>query len=76
MKIAKPLLFVATPIGLAWGLYEGYKLAGGLVIVMISMICVIGVALGSVVWTIRREREEERRKRKGVSSSLEEAPKE
>ena len=62
MRIAKPLLLITTPIGLAYGLYEGYRLAGGLVIVMVAMICVIGVAMGSIVMTIRREREAERRK--------------
>lgn len=63
MKIAKPLLLITTPIGLAIGLYEGYRLAGGLVFLMAAMIAVIGVAMGSVVLTIRREREAERRAR-------------
>jgi hypothetical protein len=62
VKIAKPLLLITTPIGLALGLYEGYRLAGGLVFLMAAMIAVIGVAMGSVVLTIRREREAERRK--------------
>lgn len=66
MKIAKPLLLVATPVGLAVGLYEGWRLAGGLVFLMAAMIAVIGVAAGSVVMTVRRERkEEERRKESG-----------
>lgn len=62
MKIAKPLLLVTTPIGLAIGLYEGWRLAGGLVVIMAALICVIGVAMASVVLTIWREREAERRK--------------
>ena len=62
MKIAKPLLLVTTPVGLAYGLYEGYRLAGGLVFLMAAMICVIGVAMGSVVLTIRREKKAEERK--------------
>lgn len=68
MKIAKPLLLVTTPVGLAVGLYEGWRLAGGLVFVMAALIGVIAVALGSVVLTVRRERameeaaEEQRRK--------------
>jgi hypothetical protein len=65
VKIAKPLLLITTPIGLAIGLYEGYRLAGGLVVVMVAMIGVIAVAMGSVVLTIRREREAERRKKEG-----------
>jgi hypothetical protein len=63
VKIAKPLLLITTPIGLAIGLYEGYRLAGGLVFLMAAMIGVIAVAFGSVVLTVRRERlAEERRK--------------
>ncbi len=69
MKIAKPLLLITTPIGVALGLYEGYRLAGGLVFLMAAMIGVIGVAMGSVVLTIRREREAEKRKQDTASSS-------
>lgn len=63
MRIAKPLLLITTPIGLAIGLYEGWRLAGGLVFIMAALILVIGVAFGTVVWTIRRERAEEERKK-------------
>jgi hypothetical protein len=62
MKIAKPLLLITTPIGLAIGIYEGWRLAGGLVVIMVALMAVIGVAMASVVLTIRREREAERRK--------------
>jgi hypothetical protein len=64
MKIAKPLLLVTTPIGLAFGLYEAHRLAGGLVFIMAAMVAVIGVAMGSVVTTIRRERREEEERRR------------
>jgi uncharacterized membrane protein len=63
MRIAKPLLLITTPIGLAVGLYEGWRLAGGLVFIMAALMLVIGVAFGTVVWTIRRERAEEEKKR-------------
>jgi hypothetical protein len=56
MRIAKPILLVATPLGVAGGLYEGYRLAGGLVFLMAVLIGFIGVAIGTVVVTIRRER--------------------
>lgn len=56
MKIAKPMLLVSTPLGVAWGLHEAYRLAGGLVILMAAMIGLLGVAAGTVVATIRRER--------------------
>jgi predicted MFS family arabinose efflux permease len=60
MRIAKPLLLIATPIGVAYGLYEGWRLAGGLVFIMAAMLAVIGFAIGSVVMTIRKEKEGER----------------
>ena len=56
MKIAKPLLLIATPIGVAGGLYEAYRLAGGLVLLMAAFIALLGTALWSVVRTVRRER--------------------
>jgi hypothetical protein len=56
MRIAKPLLMISTPIGVAWGLLEAYRLAGGLVILMAAMIGLLGVAAGTVVAAIRREK--------------------
>jgi len=56
MRIAKPLLLIGTPLGVVVGLYEGYRLAGGLVFLMAALIGLIGVAIGTVVVTIRRER--------------------
>jgi hypothetical protein len=58
MRIAKPLLLITTPIGLIDGFYECYKLAGGLLFLMVAMVGVMVVALGSVVSTIRREERE------------------
>jgi hypothetical protein len=66
MRIAKPMLLVSTPIGIAFGLFEGYRLAGGLVVLMAAMIGVIAVAAGSVIRTIRRE-ERAARSRREVS---------
>jgi len=56
MRIAKPLLLVTTPVGVVSGLFEAYRLAGGLVILMAAMIGLIGAGFGLVVATIRRER--------------------
>jgi hypothetical protein len=55
MRIAKPLLLVTTPLGLLDGFYECYRLAGGLLFLMVAMVSVLGVALATVVATIRRE---------------------
>ena len=55
MRIAKPLLLVTTPIGVLEGFYECYRLAGGLLFLMVAMVGVMGVAVASIVATIRRE---------------------
>lgn len=64
MRIGKPLLLITTPIGLAIGLYEGWRLAGGLVFVMAAFIGFLGFAFLTIVLTIRRERAEEQRKQR------------
>lgn len=69
MRIAKPLLLVTTPIGLAWGLYEGYRLAGGLVFIMAALVAVIAVAMGSVILTVRKERRAEEEKKRGAGDA-------
>lgn len=55
MRIAKPLLLVTTPIGVIGGIHEGYRLAGGLVFLMVALLLMISAAIGLLVWTIRRE---------------------
>jgi hypothetical protein len=55
MRIAKPLLLVTTPIGVLEGLYEAYRLAGGLVIIMAAMVGVMLAALATVIAVVRRE---------------------
>jgi len=60
MRIAKPLLLVTTPIGVAGGVYEGYRLAGGLVFLMIAMLLLITAAVGGVVMTVRKEAAQEK----------------
>lgn len=56
MKIGKPLMMITTPIGLALGLYEGYHLAGGLIVLLVALVGMFGLAMASLVLTIRRER--------------------
>jgi hypothetical protein len=55
MRIAKPLLLITTPIGVVEGFYECYRLAGGLLFLMVAMVGVMGVAMATVVATVRRE---------------------
>ena len=68
MRIAKPLLLILTPLGVAFGLYEAWRLAGGLVFIMAALLGVMGVALGSVIMTIRREQAAERAARERESA--------
>jgi hypothetical protein len=56
MRIAKPLLLIATPIGLVGGLREAWRFNPGLAFLMFAMVAVVGVAVGSVVAVVRRER--------------------
>jgi len=55
MKIGKPILLITTPLGVAIGLWEGYKLTGGLVVLVFALMAFFGVAIITVVSTIRRE---------------------
>ena len=67
MRIGKPLLLITTPIGLAIGLYEGWRLAGGLVFLMAAFIGFLAFAFMTVVLTIRREKREEEQRKKEES---------
>ena len=62
MRIAKPLLLVSTPIGVVTGLYEAHRFGNWLMFLMLGLIAFLSVAAGTVVYTIRRERAEERAK--------------
>lgn len=58
MRIAKPLLLIATPLGVAQGVYECHRIAGGLVFIMVCMLLVMSAAAATVVAAVRRERRE------------------
>ncbi|HUA90076.1 MAG TPA: hypothetical protein VL994_11615 [Steroidobacteraceae bacterium] len=60
MQLSKRILTVTTPFGVLLGLFEAYRLAGGMVIVMAAMVGLLTVAASSVVLTIRREQRAER----------------
>ena len=55
MRIAKPLLLITTPIGVIGAVHEAFRLAGGLGFLMIALVSCIGVAIGNLVLTIRKE---------------------
>ena len=57
MRIAKPLLMVSTPLGVVVGLYEGYRLTGGMVVLMALMMGIVAAGVASVVRIVRTEHE-------------------
>jgi len=69
MRIAKPILLVSTPLGVAGGLYEAFRLAGGLAFIMLALVAVIAVAMGTLVATVRRERREEEARAAALTST-------
>jgi hypothetical protein len=68
MRIAKPMLLITTPIGLGFGIYEAFRLAGGLAFLMIALVSLIGVAMATVVVTVRREAREEAARAQGAQA--------
>jgi lysozyme family protein len=56
VRIARPILLVSTPIGVAFGLREAWRLAGpAMAFLMAAMVAVVG----ALVWmTVRRIRAE------------------
>jgi hypothetical protein len=63
VRLAKPILLTATPIGVAGGLWEAWKISPGLAFLMGAMMAVMGAAIGGIVLTVRRENAEEARRR-------------
>ena len=57
MKIAKPLLLVATPIGVAWGLVEAFRFHWWLAVLMGVLVGIIGLFTWMTVRRIRAERD-------------------
>jgi uncharacterized membrane protein len=56
MRIAGPILLVTTPLGVAFGLREAWRLAGpGMAMLMALMLAVVAGLVWMTVRTIRRE---------------------
>jgi cell division protein FtsL len=62
MRITTLLLLVVTAIGVVVGLIEGYRVAGGLVVLMAGMLLIVGIAALTVVTAVRRERRHQTRR--------------
>ena len=56
MRIAKPILLVSTPIGVAWGLYEAWRVGWWLAALMVAMLTVLGAFSAVTVRRILAER--------------------
>ena len=56
MRIAKPLLLVATPIGVAWGLVEAARFHWWLAVLMAALLTAISYFAWITVRRIRAER--------------------
>lgn len=56
MRIARPILLVSTPIGVAFGLREAWRLAGpGMAVLMALLLAIVSAFIWMTVRTIRRE---------------------
>lgn len=55
MSFFKILLLVITPVGVAIGLHEAWRLAGGLVVLVAVQILLLAIAATAVVRMIQRE---------------------
>lgn len=56
MRIAKPVLLVSTPIGVAWGLFEAWKVRWWLGLLMAALVGVIGLFSWMTVRRIQLDR--------------------
>ena len=60
MRIAKPILAVTTPLGVAIGLYQAWQFGPRLAVLMAVMIGGLGTLVWFTVRRIRAEQEQER----------------
>ncbi|MFM7625995.1 MAG: hypothetical protein ACKO7G_05915 [Gammaproteobacteria bacterium] len=56
IRIAKPILLVSTPVGVAWGLYEAWRVGWWLTALMVAMLTVLGAFSAMTVRRILAER--------------------
>jgi hypothetical protein len=59
LRIAKPILLLSTPIGVAWGIVEAYRFKPVLALLMSLLIGVISAFMWYTVRTVRREQREQ-----------------
>jgi len=57
VRIAKPMLLVLTPIGVAWGVVEAWRFHAALAFLMVLLLSVISLFMWMTVRRIRAERD-------------------
>lgn len=62
MKFSRRMLVVLTPLGVAIGLHEAWRLAGGMVILMALQIMILSAVVVGLVRVVRREAAQGERK--------------
>jgi len=62
VKFSRRMLLVITPVGVAIGLHEAWRLAGGLVFLMALQILILTVVVVGLVRAVRREAAQGERK--------------
>ena len=65
MRIAKPLLLVTTPVGVAGGLYTAYQFSPGLAFLMGGLMALVGCGVGTLVLMVREEQAAEAARARG-----------
>lgn len=56
MRIARPLLLIATPLGVLGGLREAWRFSPGLAFLMFALLALMSAAFALVVKTVRDEK--------------------
>jgi len=55
MQFSKRMLIALTPVGMAIGLHEAWRLAGGLVVLMAVQLLILSAIAVAVIRRIRQE---------------------
>jgi len=55
LRIAKPILLISTPVGVAWGIVEAYRFHPWLAGLMAVLLSVISAFMWMTIRIIRRE---------------------
>jgi len=59
MRIGKPLLVTTTVLGLALGIYEAFRLAPGMALLLLVVLALFGSGIAWIVSIARAERRKE-----------------